>query len=87
KIPSGHYVVTHNGTDFVLPFKDQLEPFYLITKGKLVGMFSNWEKVSPLVHGVSRATFRRLPAGTTIGQGRKLVERAIDDGVVKDVGK
>ncbi|KAG6372723.1 hypothetical protein JVT61DRAFT_7496 [Boletus reticuloceps] len=42
KIPSGHYVVTHNGTDFILPFRDQSEPFYLITKGKLVGMFLNW---------------------------------------------
>ncbi|KAF8121448.1 hypothetical protein EV363DRAFT_1302084 [Boletus edulis] len=81
-VPSGHYVAAYKGTNFVLPFEGQPEPFYLITRGKMVGVLSNWEQVSPLVHGVSRATFRRLRAGITIAEAQQMVEKAIDNRVV-----
>ncbi|KAG6373962.1 hypothetical protein JVT61DRAFT_6127 [Boletus reticuloceps] len=42
KVPSKHYIAAYKGTDFVLPFEGQPEPFYLITKGKMVGVLSNW---------------------------------------------
>ncbi|KAF8430664.1 hypothetical protein L210DRAFT_3651594 [Boletus edulis BED1] len=81
-VPSGHYVAAYKGTNFVLPFEGQPEPFYLITRGKMVGVLSNWEQVSPLVHDVSRATFRRLRAGITIPEAQQMVEKAIDNRVV-----
>ncbi|KAG6371366.1 hypothetical protein JVT61DRAFT_9574 [Boletus reticuloceps] len=81
-IPSGHYSVTHSGVDFLLPYEGEAGPFYLITRGKMVSMIVNWEKASLMVHGVCRATYRRLPSGTTICKGCQMVEQAIDDGLV-----
>ncbi|KAF8429325.1 hypothetical protein L210DRAFT_3652191 [Boletus edulis BED1] len=81
-IPSGHYSVTHSGVDFLLPYEGETGPFYLITKGKKVGIIANWEKASPMVHRVCCATYRRLPSGTTICKGYQMVKQAIDDGLV-----
>ena len=42
KIPSGHYKVTPSKVTFVVPFAGEQEPLYLVTKGKMVGVFSSW---------------------------------------------
>ncbi|KAF8136192.1 hypothetical protein EV363DRAFT_1446614 [Boletus edulis] len=87
KAPSGHYIVAYKDTCFVLPSEGKDAPFYLITKGRMVGVFSNWENAKPMVDHVSGATYRRLQSGTLISQGRQMVVTAIDNGVVRVVGK
>ncbi|KAI9571061.1 hypothetical protein HD554DRAFT_2169427 [Boletus coccyginus] len=82
-ISSGHYVATHRSHRFLLPSQDEVEPFYLITSGKMVSVISKWENASLMVERVSGAIFRRLPPGTSILQGREVVEKAINDGLMK----
>ncbi|PBK64757.1 hypothetical protein ARMSODRAFT_1023019 [Armillaria solidipes] len=36
-------------------------PWYAITKGWSIGVFHNWQNVSPLVTGVGRSCFSRYP--------------------------
>jgi len=87
KIPSGHYEATHNNVSFIVPSASAPEPFYLVTKGKMVGVFSSWENVSSLVSRVSGATYRRLQPGVTISRARQMMEKAIEDEVVTVIGQ
>ncbi|KAF8142071.1 hypothetical protein EV363DRAFT_1149687 [Boletus edulis] len=87
KIPSGHYEATHNNVSFIVPSASAPEPFYLVTKGKMVGVFSSWENMSSLVSRVSSATYRRLQPGVTISRAHQMMEKAIEDEVVTVIGQ
>ncbi|KAH7917831.1 hypothetical protein BV22DRAFT_1025661, partial [Leucogyrophana mollusca] len=76
-IPSGHYTITYNNFIFTLPLQDEPGPYYLITRGRLVGVIAQ-QRASPLVIGVGGASFSK--AGS-IHRGWQLVEDAIDDGL------
>ncbi|KAF8833924.1 hypothetical protein BDN67DRAFT_985700 [Paxillus ammoniavirescens] len=76
-IPSRHYTITYNGVVFILPYQGEVGPYYLITWGRLMGVVAQWQKASPLVIGVSGASFRNV---TSVQRGWQLVEDAIDDG-------
>ena len=41
-IPCGHEIAKYNGFVYVQPNLDMQAPFYIITRGKLVGLFSQW---------------------------------------------
>ncbi|KIJ09042.1 hypothetical protein PAXINDRAFT_38235, partial [Paxillus involutus ATCC 200175] len=75
-IPTGHYSITYNAVSFVLPFQEEPGPFYLITRGRLVGVVASWQKASPLVIGVSGASFSKV---SSVHRGWQQVEDAIDD--------
>ncbi|KIJ10188.1 hypothetical protein PAXINDRAFT_86393 [Paxillus involutus ATCC 200175] len=79
-IPNGHYPVTYNGVSFVLPFYDGISPFYLITRGKLLGVVAQWQNALTLVIDVSGASFSKV---SSVRCGWKQVEDAIDDSLVK----
>ncbi|KAI6100663.1 hypothetical protein EV401DRAFT_1894502 [Pisolithus croceorrhizus] len=65
-IPIGHYVVSYNSILVVLPSEGTHGPFYLIM-----------ENTSPLVIGVSGATFRSV---SSVERGWKAIEDAIKVG-------
>ncbi|EIW79764.1 hypothetical protein CONPUDRAFT_155161 [Coniophora puteana RWD-64-598 SS2] len=57
---SGHHQMTYLGVSFWLPNEGVEGPFYLVTRGKHVGIFASWSKTSPFVTGVSGAIFHRV---------------------------
>ncbi|KIK15806.1 hypothetical protein PISMIDRAFT_25224 [Pisolithus microcarpus 441] len=73
-IPIGHYVVSYNSMLVVLPSEGIDGPFYFITRGRLVGIIARWENTSPLIIGVSGATFGSV---SSVERGWKAVEDAI----------
>ncbi|KAF7431000.1 hypothetical protein PC9H_006715 [Pleurotus ostreatus] len=50
------------GYAFHLPNPDDEGPFYMITRGREVGIFAGWDITSPLVTGVPGAVFRAVPS-------------------------
>ncbi|KIJ19292.1 hypothetical protein PAXINDRAFT_153324 [Paxillus involutus ATCC 200175] len=79
-MPNGHYSVTYNGITFVLPLQEESGPFYLITRGRLVGVIAQWARVCPLVIGVSGAAFHMV---SSMQWGWQMIEAAIDDGLTR----
>ncbi|KAF8833754.1 hypothetical protein BDN67DRAFT_1017212 [Paxillus ammoniavirescens] len=69
--PNGHYSITYSGVSFILPFQEEDSPFYLITRGKTVGVVSQWARACPLVIGVSGSAFHKVPS---VQSGWKMVE-------------
>ncbi|KAI6040183.1 hypothetical protein EDC04DRAFT_2602708 [Pisolithus marmoratus] len=65
-IPIGHYIVSYNSMLVVLPSEG--------THGRLVGIIAWWENTSPLVIGISGATFRSV---SSVEWGWKAIEDAI----------
>ncbi|KAF8449522.1 hypothetical protein L210DRAFT_3641115 [Boletus edulis BED1] len=80
-VPGGHEVGQYNGFVYVQPSEEtEAEgPFYLITHGKLVGVFAHWVNVAPLVIGVKHATYEKVASSD---QGCRLLINAIDDNIV-----
>ncbi|KIK33265.1 hypothetical protein CY34DRAFT_55060, partial [Suillus luteus UH-Slu-Lm8-n1] len=52
-------------------------PFYYVTRGRYIGIFSGWDATGPKVLGVSRAIYHRVDS---IEQGINIVKGAIDRG-------
>ncbi|KAH7906398.1 hypothetical protein BJ138DRAFT_1105183 [Hygrophoropsis aurantiaca] len=79
-IPSHHYYITYNDVLFILPYNYNVGPstdFYLITRGKRIGVVAQWEKASQFVDGVCGAVFRRV---SSLIVGWQLMEGTIDAG-------
>ncbi|KIK79877.1 hypothetical protein PAXRUDRAFT_53661, partial [Paxillus rubicundulus Ve08.2h10] len=58
--PIRHYTITYNGVEFVLPLQEDIGPFYLITRGRVLGFVSQWAKASPLVICMSGSAFHKV---------------------------
>ncbi|KAF5379420.1 hypothetical protein D9615_006532 [Tricholomella constricta] len=58
---------------------DDVGPWYTITRGRRVGVFSGWDTVSPLVVGVSGACYNRKASRA---QAKMVFARAVRDGNV-----
>ncbi|KIK31691.1 hypothetical protein CY34DRAFT_19664, partial [Suillus luteus UH-Slu-Lm8-n1] len=54
---------------FDVPRAEVIGPFYLVTRGRRVGVFETWQRTSPYVIGVSCASFTRC--------------RSLDDGLIR----
>ncbi|KAG2133685.1 uncharacterized protein EDB93DRAFT_1107519 [Suillus bovinus] len=61
----------------ILVASDAAPPFYYVTRGRKIGVFSGWGNVSPKVLGVSHAIFAKVE---TIDQGIEALMAAIDAG-------
>ncbi|EDR14475.1 uncharacterized protein LACBIDRAFT_321568 [Laccaria bicolor S238N-H82] len=57
-LPPPHLVTVGHG--YHVPGPNDNPPFYVVTRGCNIGIFSGWENVSPLVTGVSHAVFSRV---------------------------
>ncbi|KAG6377890.1 hypothetical protein JVT61DRAFT_14677 [Boletus reticuloceps] len=79
---SEHYTMTHNGIVFYFPMPGVSGPYYLVTKGRAIGIIAQWHRASPLVSDISCAVFCKVKCLT---QARKMMETAIDDGNIKDI--
>ncbi|EIW81310.1 hypothetical protein CONPUDRAFT_153860 [Coniophora puteana RWD-64-598 SS2] len=76
---AGHHQVVYHGTACWVPDNHVTGPFYLVTRGRWVGIFSPWSKTSPYVTGVSGAVFHRIKELET---GIQQLFDTIDDGQV-----
>ncbi|KAF8449521.1 hypothetical protein L210DRAFT_3641114 [Boletus edulis BED1] len=56
----GMHLESHSGFVYEVPEPHATGPFYLVTRGHRVGVFSGWQTTSPYVIGVSRASFSRV---------------------------
>ncbi|KAF8426145.1 hypothetical protein L210DRAFT_872815, partial [Boletus edulis BED1] len=79
-VPSRHELCQYNGFVYVQPDEESDGPFYLVTRGKLVGVFSRWVNAAPLVVGVKCSVYERVRDG---GHGCYLILDAIDDNIVR----
>ncbi|KAH7906699.1 hypothetical protein BJ138DRAFT_1219367 [Hygrophoropsis aurantiaca] len=75
--PIGHVLTTYGDFDYYVPDAYCLAPYYLVTKGRRVGVFSQWQKCSPYVTGVAGAVYSKARSVT---HGRDIMEEAIDSG-------
>lgn len=41
-VPSEHHTISHGGVTFLLPLPNVPGPYYLITKGRLIGVVAKW---------------------------------------------
>ncbi|KAG2741135.1 hypothetical protein P692DRAFT_20646226, partial [Suillus brevipes Sb2] len=64
--------VTYN-----IPASDAAGPFYWVTRGRRIGVFSTWQQTSSHVIGVSRASFSKV---RSVAEGVQLMEQAIERG-------
>ncbi|KAF8120428.1 hypothetical protein EV363DRAFT_1394669 [Boletus edulis] len=79
-VPSNHGVSRYNGFVYVQPDEEQCEgPFYIVTRGRLVGIISHWINTAPLVLHVTGAVYAKVGS---VDAGYKLLLNAIDDNAV-----
>ncbi|KAG1881241.1 hypothetical protein F4604DRAFT_1922247 [Suillus subluteus] len=71
-IPTLTPVVNYN-----VPAADATGPFYWVTRGRRIGVFSTWQQTSSHVIGVSRASFSKV---RSVAKGIQLMEEAIGRG-------
>ncbi|KAH7918388.1 hypothetical protein BV22DRAFT_1134625 [Leucogyrophana mollusca] len=76
-VPAGHDPVVYQGYTYYVPRDGSPTPFYLVTKGRHLGVFSSWPKANPQVIGVSRAAFTKV---MTIARGVEMMEESISTG-------
>ncbi|KIJ57981.1 hypothetical protein HYDPIDRAFT_34614 [Hydnomerulius pinastri MD-312] len=74
---NGRWMNMYNYFVYELPAPTATGPFYLVTVGRRVGVFSTWQRTSPHVTGVSCASFSRVES---VDQGLDLLDEAIDLG-------
>ncbi|KAH9479048.1 hypothetical protein JR316_0007623 [Psilocybe cubensis] len=75
----------HNAARFCPTCQTQIyshtpEPYYVVTKGKRVGVFTGWHNVSPLVTGVRGSVYRRCDSE---GAAYAAFQEALDAGNVE----
>ncbi|KIK33163.1 hypothetical protein CY34DRAFT_100092, partial [Suillus luteus UH-Slu-Lm8-n1] len=71
------YSRTHGGITYDVPSPSASGPYYWVTRGSRIGIFSTWQQASSYVIGVSRASFSRV---RSVVDGIQLMEDAIDRG-------
>ncbi|KAG2338698.1 hypothetical protein BDR05DRAFT_1004015 [Suillus weaverae] len=67
----------YSGTYFNVPAADAEPPFYCISRGRYIGVFSGWDATGPKVLGVSRGIFHKVDS---IEKGMSIMRSAIDRG-------
>ncbi|KAG2119821.1 uncharacterized protein F5147DRAFT_647697 [Suillus discolor] len=60
-----------------MPAADATGPFYWVTRGRRISIFSTWQQTSSHVIGVSRASFSKV---RSVAEGMQLMEKAINRG-------
>ncbi|KIJ57801.1 hypothetical protein HYDPIDRAFT_34779 [Hydnomerulius pinastri MD-312] len=78
-VPSGHDVCKYNDIVFVRPSEACKRPFYMVTRGKLIGIFSRWFNTGPLVTGIRGSNCQKVDS---VDLGCQLMVDAIDDNLV-----
>ncbi|KAG2051168.1 hypothetical protein BDR06DRAFT_1062187 [Suillus hirtellus] len=68
---------TYGGIMYNVPPPTTSGPYYWVTCGRRIGIFSTWQQASSLVTGVSRASFSRV---RSVADSIQLMEDAIDHG-------
>ncbi|KAG2144237.1 hypothetical protein DEU56DRAFT_910593 [Suillus clintonianus] len=71
------YTRLYGGITYDVPAPNASGPYYWVTRGRRVGIFSTWQRTSSHVIGVSRASFSKV---RSIAEGVQLMENAIDSG-------
>ncbi|EDR01227.1 uncharacterized protein LACBIDRAFT_333469 [Laccaria bicolor S238N-H82] len=70
-LPPAHLIVAPHG--YHVPAANTDGPFYVVARGRNIGIFSGWETVSPLVTGVSHAVYSRV---ASIAEGHARINAA-----------
>ncbi|EDR07207.1 uncharacterized protein LACBIDRAFT_299143 [Laccaria bicolor S238N-H82] len=70
-LPPTHLVMAPCG--YHIPAANADGPFYVVTCGRNLGIFSGWETVSPLVTGVSHAVYSRV---SSVAEGHARINAA-----------
>ncbi|KAH7920332.1 hypothetical protein BV22DRAFT_1133153 [Leucogyrophana mollusca] len=70
------WIQRYKSFDYEVPGPGAARPFYCITKGSRLGVFSGWATMSPLVIGVSRAVLTRV---ASVAKGVELFHEAVDN--------
>ncbi|KAG2123292.1 hypothetical protein DEU56DRAFT_760103 [Suillus clintonianus] len=63
--------------NYDVPAADATGPFYWVTRGRRIGVFSTWQQTSSHVIGVSRASFSKV---RSVAEGIQLMKEAIGRG-------
>ncbi|KAH7920968.1 hypothetical protein BV22DRAFT_1049976 [Leucogyrophana mollusca] len=79
-LPYGHCTVSYKNFEYDIPAGAARSPFYLVTKGRRVGIFSQWQEASPYVIGVAGAVFSKT---RSVEDGLVVMKTAIDGGEVE----
>ncbi|KAG9316898.1 hypothetical protein JVU11DRAFT_2974 [Chiua virens] len=79
-VPSGHELIQYNGFTYVQPSVSYTcSQCYIVTRGKVVGIFIRWINTAPFVLGVSGAVFEKVES---VEMGCYLMLDAIDSNTV-----
>ncbi|EGO03374.1 hypothetical protein SERLA73DRAFT_69255 [Serpula lacrymans var. lacrymans S7.3] len=78
--PAPVLIQTYQGWAFNVPEPGVQGQYYLVTRGRHIGIFAAWQTTSPYVTGVSRATYTRISSVEARIAGMWL---AIDNGEVE----
>ncbi|KAF7420942.1 hypothetical protein PC9H_011461 [Pleurotus ostreatus] len=73
------YTPTPASPRYHLPQPGSPGPYYVITRGRQVGIFTNWTATAPLVIRVPGAVFESV---RSLALAREMMEEALDDGIV-----
>ncbi|KAG2079403.1 uncharacterized protein F5147DRAFT_775874 [Suillus discolor] len=76
-VPAPLAVVPQVNVTYHVPVADAMGPFYWVTHGRCIGIFSTWQQTSSHVTGMSRASFSKV---RSVAEGIQLMEEAIDRG-------
>ncbi|EGN97395.1 hypothetical protein SERLA73DRAFT_75083 [Serpula lacrymans var. lacrymans S7.3] len=78
--PAPVLIQTYQGWAFNVPEPGVQGQYYLVTRGRRIGIFVAWQTTSPYVTGVSHATYTRISSVEARIAGMRL---AIDNGEVE----
>ncbi|KAF9489533.1 hypothetical protein BDN71DRAFT_1512053 [Pleurotus eryngii] len=73
------YTPTPASPRYHLPQPGSPGPYYVITRGRQVGIFTNWTATAPLVIRVPGAIFESVHS---LALAQEMMEEALDDGIV-----
>ncbi|KAG2030390.1 hypothetical protein BDR03DRAFT_1017202 [Suillus americanus] len=74
-VPAPLAVVPEVNVTYHVPAADAMGPFYWLTHGRSIGIFSTWQQTSSHVIGVSKASFLKV---RSVAKGIRLMEEVID---------
>ncbi|KAG1806127.1 uncharacterized protein BJ212DRAFT_1303779 [Suillus subaureus] len=74
-VPAPLAVVPQVNVTYHVPAAGAMGPFYWVTHGHRIGIFSTWQQTSSHVIGMSRASFSKV---LSVAEGIWLMEEAID---------
>ncbi|KIK81605.1 hypothetical protein PAXRUDRAFT_112179, partial [Paxillus rubicundulus Ve08.2h10] len=82
RLPTATYQTANGPMTYFIPKPDHKAPYYCIGHGLAIGIFVNWVLISPLVHGVSGASFKGYD---TLEEAEDVLELLIEAGMLTTI--